>query len=395
MLDGMDKIVRVITRLNIGGPAQHAVLLTAHLAARGIPSLLVTGRQGSWEGEMMDLAVRHGVDLITIPTLSNRITFAADAQAFLRLYCLFRRERPAIVHLHLLKARALGALAARLAGVPIVIETFHGTLFAGYYHPLVVRGLIVGERWLARLMDAVIAVSERVADEIVRLRIAPVHKVRTIPLGLDLDRFIAPFGPPVLRQELRVATSTKLVGYVGRLVPIKGLPYLIWAAAEVTRVVPDVRFLLIGDGSERVRLERMVREAGLAQMVYFLGWRNDLELIYPDLNVVVLPSLNEGTPMSAIEAMAAGCPVVATQVGGVPDLIRDGESGLLVPPRDAGALAAAMIRVLNHRDLGLSLGAAARRAVYPRFSIDRLASDIEQSYREFLTQKRLSMERST
>ena len=390
----MPKVVRVITRLNIGGPAQHVISLTTHLHARGYLTTLVTGRVDGHEGDLGDLAVRNDVSPVVVPTLRNRSSVLADLHALVHLWRIFRRERPMIAHLHLLKARALGAVAARLAGVPVVVETLHGTLFSEYYRPLVSRFLLFGERWLARMMDAIIAVSEEVAAEVVRLGLAPADKVHVISLGLELTRFIGQAdGPGALRAELGIPDTTPLIGSVGRLVPIKGLSYLIKAAPFVLRAAPKAHFVFVGDGTERPVLERQVHQAGLAAQTHFLGWRKDVELIYPDLDIVVLSSLNEGTPVAIIEAMAAGRAVVATHVGGVPDIVLDGETGVLVPPKDPEALADAIVKLLADANLRRRLGVAAREAVHPRYAVGRLVEDMDIFYRQLFARKGISMGR--
>lgn len=389
----MVKVLRVITRLNIGGPAQHVIFLTAYLDGQKWDSGLVTGLVDPHEGDMSDLAVAHGIVPVVIDTLRNGAGIVADLRSFVRLYHLFRRERPSIVHLHLFKARMLGGLAARLAGVPVVVETLHGTLFAQYFHSALSWLLLWAERFLGRLVDAIITVSEEVAREVVRLRVATPAKVHVIPLGLELERFREILmGGGALRDELRVPTSAPLVGFVGRLVPIKGCGYFVDAAAQILRAVPKARFVIIGDGPQRLALEAQVSRFGLKERVRFLGWRRDLEHLYPDLDVVVLSSVNEGTPVSVIEAMAAGRPVVATRVGGVPDVIEDGVNGLLVPPKDASALADAVVSLLREPARGQQLGSAARQAVYPRFSIVRLVQDIEALYLTLLEHRGLSVE---
>ncbi len=383
------KVVRVITRLNIGGPAQHVVLLNAHLPQKGWPSVLVTGRVEAHEGDMSDFAAAHDIVPITVAALRNGAWPGADLAAAVSLYRLFRRERPVIAHLHLFKARLLGGTAARLAGVPLVVETFHGTLLAEYYNPLARRVILGLERWLARRMDALIAVSDAVAEELVQWRIAPREKVHVIPLGLSLEKFLqAGPGPGGLRADLGIPAGALLVGTVGRLVPIKGLGFFVEAAADIVRWIPRAHFVIVGDGPERETLERQVWSRSLGGQVHFVGWRRDVERIYPDLDVVMLTSLHEGTPVSLIEAMTAGRAVVATRVGGVPDVVRDEETGLLVPAKDASALAAAAGRLLNDESLRRRMGEAARLDVYPRFTAGRLARDVDAFYRTLLAQRR-------
>lgn len=384
-LRGM-KLASVITRLNVGGAAPHVIALTAFLKTRGVETLLITGQPEPREGEMVELAHQKGCVPLRIPSLRNSATPVGDALTLLRLIRLFRRERPTIVHLHLLKARVLGGLAARIARVPIVVETFHGTQFVGYYPPPVTRLLIVLERLLGRWMDAVVAVSDAVATELIRLKIAPVAKVHVILLGLELDGFQTGSGSGGgLRAELHLPAQAPLVGAVGRIAPIKGIEYFIEAARQIVQVIPDARFVLIGDGPQRQMLERKVTDARIGDKVWFLGWRKDVVQILPDLDVVVLPSLHEGTPVSLIEAMAASRAVVATQVGGVPDVVEHDRTGLLIPPRDSRAIARAVILLLQDSERRHELGAAARRSVVGRFSLDRLEAEMEHFYRGLLS----------
>lgn len=385
-------VVRVITRLNTGGPAQHAILLAAHLNREEFASSLVTGVVGPEEGDMTPLAAVHGVTPIVVPTLRNRVNPVRDALTILLLYRLFRRMRPAIVHLHLFKARALGTVAARLAGVPVLVETFHGTVLSHYYGPVVTRILVAVERWIARSMAGVLVVSRQIAAEIEQLGIARPNQITVVPLGLELERFVeASEGPGILRQELRIPGETPVIGMVGRLVPIKGGQYFVDAAADVVRILPKTMCVIIGDGTERPKLEQLVIARGLAGQVRFLGWRRDLEQIYPDLDVIVLSSLHEGTPAAIIEAMAAGRAVVATRVGGVPDVIDDGRTGILVPPRDAQAIARAVVSLLQDPARRRSLGEEAQRAVYPRFAVSRLVEEMREFYIRLLRQRGIAM----
>jgi glycosyltransferase involved in cell wall biosynthesis len=375
------KVVRVITRLNIGGPAVHAVLLARRLGNGEGPAVLVTGEVEPHEGDMRHLAEAAGLRLVRIPTLRNSAGLREDLLSLIHLYRVFRRERPTIAHLHLTKARVLGGIAARLAGVPVVLETFHGTLFDGYFGRVKTRILLGVERLIARLMDGIIAISDRVAADLVARRVAPADRIQVVPLGLDLGRFETPAATGRLRAALGVDAGTPLVGAVARLVPIKGLQTFVEAAAIVVGAEPRARFAIVGDGPERPALERQVKALALADHLTMLGWRRDVADLYPDLDVVVQPSLNEGTPLTLIEAMAAGRAVVATRVGGVPDLVTDGADGVLVPAGNAPALAEAVVRLLGDPQQRRRLGEAARHTARRRFSSDRLVSDMDALYR--------------
>lgn len=385
------KIVRIITRLNVGGPAQHATLLASGVNEGIFKSKLVTGITNSHEGDMSFLAQAKGIDCTQIPSLSNGSGLLGDLKAFWQIYQFLKNENPDLVHLHLLKARFFGGLAAKLAGVPLVIETFHGHLFSEYYGKLKTAAILAAERFLGWLiMDRVIAISEGQKEELMRYRICRPEKITIVPLGLDLSPFVRCLNfKGDLRKELGLSESTVLVGTVGRLVPIKGVDFLLNAVQKLAGSTGvDFCLLIIGDGVMRKDLESQVFALGIENRVRFLGWRFDLEKIYADLDVVVLSSLNEGTPVSLIEAMAAGKAVVATKVGGVPDVVEDGVTGLLVPSKDPQGLADAIRGLLQDTDLRKCLGQKARTAVYPKYGVSRLVQDMKGFYLSIFSEGR-------
>lgn len=375
-------ILRIITRLNVGGPAQHVAFLVGGLNNGLFQSKLAFGVVDRDEGDMSYLARENGIAFTEIACLKNEAGVVGNLKAFLQLYRLIRKEMPDFVHLHLLKARFLGGLAAKAAGVPVVLETLHGDLFTGYYGFFKTQAILMAERILGHLVvDRVLAVSETVKKHILHLRIASAEKVEVIPLGLELKKFMhRPTLPGKLREELGIQGSNQLVGMVGRIVPIKGHRYFLQAAREVLRVQPKTSFVLVGDGVLRESLELECRQLGIHESVAFLGWRRDLNPLYADMDVVVMSSLNEGTPVSLIEAMTMGKVVVATNVGGVPDLVEDGVTGLLVPPKDPRALADAILRLLKDKDLRKSIGERARASVYPKYDVSRLIQDMGDLY---------------
>jgi len=377
------KIVRVITRLNIGGPARHATLLTSNLNEGIFESKLIAGITDAHEGDMSFLIEKHGAHVIRVDSLCNGSGPIGDLKTFRRLYQVIKREKPDLVHLHLLKARFFGGLAAKLARVPVIVETFHGNLFSDYYGKLTTAAILAAERFLGWLiMDRVIAISETQKDELARYRICPREKISVIPLGLDLDRFVqcSKFRGE-LRKELGLAERTLLIGTVGRLVPIKGLSFLLKAVQNLVRTTNvDFCLLIVGDGLIRKDLELQVSSLGIEKKVRFLGWRFDLEKVYADLEVVVLSSLNEGTPVSLIEAMAAGKAVVATKVGGVADLVENGKTGLLVPSKDSDALASAILRLLNDNNFRRCMGEKARVSVRSKYDVSRLIQEMKKFY---------------
>jgi glycosyltransferase involved in cell wall biosynthesis len=271
-------------------------------------------------------------------------------------------------------------------GVPIVIHTYHGHVFHGYFSPAKTGFFLTVERWLARHTDRLLTVSASLRRELLDLGIGSPERFTVIPLGLELDRFLnCEDVRGQLRAELGVNPETLLVGIVARLVPIKRHTCFLEAAAAVARRYPQCQFLLVGDGEERVELEHLCSRLALNGRVRFLGWRRDLERIYADVDLVVLTSANEGSPVSVIEAMASGKPVVAARVGGVPDLVEDGVTGLLVPPENPAAVAEAIGALLADARRRQTFGQAGRKRVYPAFSAERLLDDMDRLYTELVS----------
>lgn len=377
------KIVRIITRLNAGGPTWQAEFLSAALATKGHETLLVHGVLGEGEAPA-PAAWRLAPRRLAIPALGRRVDPARDLSAFLSLYSLLCRERPDVVHTHHAKAGALGRLAAWMAGIPAVVHTFHGNVLSGYFPPGLSR-LVAGiERFLGRLSTRLVAISPAQKRDLVeRFRVAPSGKVAVVPLGIDLAPFQEARADPALKEGLEIPRGAPVVGIVARLEPVKDVASFLEAARIVAEARPDARFLVVGDGPLRGELEERSRALGIAEKTVFLGMRGDAARLYPLMDVVCLTSRNEGTPLSLIEAMAAGRATVACAVGGVPDLLEDGRAGVLVPPGKPGRFAGAVTGLLADPARRGSLGASARTAA-ARYDAARLAEDVLGLYRSLL-----------
>lgn len=375
------RVLRLITRLNIGGPARHAITLTEKLPLYGFDGMLVSGSVGEREGK---IPPPPDLNAMTLPSLGRGFNPLADARAAVAVRSLIKRFEPTIVHTHMAKAGALGRVIARAARVPIVVHTFHGHVLREYFSPPLNRTFLEVERHLARISNALIAVSTHVRNELVDLGVGRPSQWHVIPLGLDLGGLNAStLAPDEARNRIGIVLDRPLVGIVGRLAPIKDHWTFLNACAEVAKQHPTAEFVIAGDGPLRDRLEAKAREM-LGDRVAFLGWVRDLEALYSALDVVVLTSRNEGTPVALIEAAACARPVVATNVGGVADVIREGVNGYLVDAGDHRAVAERVVRLLSNRDLAESLGRAGRMYVKERFSAERLVSDIAQLYSELL-----------
>ena len=382
------RVLRIIARLNIGGPALHTTLLTERLDPRRYDARLVAGAETPDEGNYPALHGAVPPRLTILPALGREVRGVSDAIVFGQLLRLMRALRPHVVHTHTAKAGTLGRLAARVARVPVVVHTYHGHVFHGYFPPGRTRAFLAIERVLGRWTDSLLAVSETVRRELLALGVGAPGSFRVMPLGLDLDRYAAADDRRgELCAELGISRDAPLVAIVARLVPIKAHEMFLRAAARVRERVPTSQFLVVGDGERRRPLETLAGELGLGANVRFLGWRRDLERVYADAWIVALTSRNEGSPVSLIEAMAAGRAVVATHVGGVPDLVEEGVTGHLVPPGDAEGLARAMTDLLLDAGHRRSFGLAARARVVPAFGASRLVADMDALYAELLRAK--------
>ncbi len=384
------RVLRVIARLNVGGPARQAILLTKRLEARGYHSLLVTGRVGPAEGDMLPDAREAGVDPVVLPGLGRDLTFLGDLRAFLGLCREILRFKPDVIHTHTAKAGALGRAAATLLGVPVRIHTFHGHVLHGYFGDLGSSLARAVELLLARVTTRVVAVSEEVKDDLCRRhRAVPAARVTVVPLGLDLSALKdVDSRRGEVRTEMELGRLCCVVSMIGRLVPVKEPEVAVEVARLVLAKRPDTRFLFIGGGESLAPTKARVKALGLEDRILFPGFRSDLDRILADTDVALLTSRNEGTPVALIEAAAAGVPAVATRVGGVPSVVLDGKTGLLAPRGDAVALATAVLRLLDDPALRQSFGQAARTRALERFDGDRLVRDLDRLYAVCLTERR-------
>ena len=411
------KVIRIIARLNVGGPAKHVVWLTLGLFEAGYDSLLVAGKVPEGEEDMSYFAYELAVTPRYIPEMSREISLN-DAVTVMKLFRLFRRERPDIVHTHTAKAGTVGRLAGflyrwltpgTLIGRPRqckFVHTYHGHVFHSYYGRRRTQFFIAIERLLARLVtDRLIVVSKQQSVEIGEtFRVGRPGQIKVIPLGLDLGIFANHASRRAkFRHELCIQDDAILIGIVGRLTEIKNHEMFLNVAARLKAIDPAcrrqgaVRFIIIGDGSLREALEQQSQSLGLEKDVIFVGARRDPEYFYPALDVVALTSRNEGTPLTLIEAMANARPVVATAVGGVVDLlgevVEDGpyrvcRRGISVSADDVEAFVAALSRIIRDRSLRQELGDRGLEFVEVNYSKERLFEDIKTLYGELMnTQK--------
>jgi glycosyltransferase involved in cell wall biosynthesis len=385
------RVLRVIARLNVGGPAIQAITLSRLLDERGYETRLIRGQEGDREGSMDALAAELGVVPVNLPTLQRRIGIG-DIASLAFLVRQIRDWQPEILHTHAAKAGALGRIAALLAGrrrPTVIVHTFHGHVLTGYFSPPVSVAFTAIERFLARRTTRLIAVSDEIRADLVRLGVAPPEQILVLPLGFDFSRFDAPAEErqkrrAALRQELGIPLDAPLVTLVARLEPIKRVDRFI-RVANLVAAPPGTHFLVVGDGALREELQGSLDARLLGDRLVWAGLREDMPDVYFASDVVAVTSDNEGTNVSAIEAQAASVPVVSTRVGGMPSAIRDGETGLLVCPHDEPGFAAALRRVLLDSALRSELGTQGSARARAAFSLDRLLRDIDGLYRRLLT----------
>lgn len=391
------KILRIIARLNVGGPARHVVWLTRNLSTGGFESRLIAGSVPDGEEDMSYFAAEHDVTPILIDEMSRELS-PNDVVSLIKIYREIALYKPDIVHTHTAKAGTVGRIAAfvykwmtfgTLVGRPRairVIHTFHGHVFHSYYGGFKTGLFLAIEKLLARFAtDRIVVISQGQLDEISgQFGVGRPQQFKIIPLGLDLSSFSNGAAErSKVRQELRIGPDEFVVGFTGRLTEIKDLPLMLDAARES----PACRFLIVGDGSLRGELEQ-----NAPSNVSFLGNRHDVADILAAFDIIALSSKNEGTPLSLIEAMAVGIPFVSTDVGGVKDLAGDVaeahdrfdicDRGILVRDRDARSLAAGIAALAGDVDLRLKLAATGRDFVRKRYSVERLTQDIVSLYED-------------
>ena len=389
-MDEPIRVLRLIARLNVGGPALHVAHLASGLDERGYETTLAAGSVSRGEGSMEYVAKSLGVRPLLVPGLHRDVAPLLDAAAVVQVLKLIRELKPDVLHTHTAKAGAVGRAAAMLAGRDrpnVVVHTFHGHVLRGYFQPRATAVFRRLEQGLARVSDALIAVSPEVRDDLVRLGVAPADRIAVIRLGLDLDERVRPRPSEraALRNRLGIPDDRFLIGWLGRMTEIKRVDLLLRSFAALRSEGRNANLLLAGDGPLRDSLERLAWNLGVAEHCHFVGFYEDVSPVYAAIDAVALTSANEGTPVSVIEALAAGRPAVVTDVGGVADVVRDGVSGFLVPPDDIGALVDRFDRLARDPELRQRMGEAGRQFVVPRYSVPRLLDDMDCLYRTLLS----------
>jgi glycosyltransferase involved in cell wall biosynthesis len=390
------RVARIITRLNVGGPAIQVVNLSSRLSAYGVETLLIHGTIGAAEGDMSYLLdqAHPRPRTLHVRALKPQMAPASEAAAWWEIYRALCAFQPDIVHTHMAKAGALGRAAAVAYNHTVgrrrrarIVHTYHGHVLEGYFGRLKTATFVGIERQLASVTDRLAAVSPRVRDDLAgRYHIGRLEQYRVVPLGFDLDRFAAidDHARARARVALSIPAHVPVVTTIGRLTAIKNHDLFLEAAGAIGRQHPETVFLIAGDGELRGVLEARAKALGVNERVRFLRWRRDLDVLYGATDVFLLTSRNEGTPVALIESLASGCAAVSTDVGGVRDVLPTTEVGLLAAGGDAAALSGHVLALLSDPARRRAMGEAGRRLALARYGVDRLVTDVAALYDDLL-----------
>lgn len=407
----MPRVLRIINRFNLGGPTHNAAYLTRYLPA-AYETLLVGGSQEASEEGSHHILHNLGIEPLILPELQREVAPWRDRDAYSRIKKLIKEFKPDIVHTHAAKAGAVGRMAAADLGVKAIVHTFHGHVFHSYFGPVRTALYKNIERFLAKRSSRIIAISDKQKQELVdEHRITKADKVSVIPLGFDLSRFQADqvAKRALFRKVYGVADDEIAIGIVGRLVPIKNHDLFLDVLARVSqRTGRKLRAFIVGDGEERERLQARVSELGMSQvmgpyfnghgfghgvngrpmvspaLVTFTSWIKEVDIVNAGVDIVMLTSLNEGTPVSLIEAQAANKPIVSTRVGGIENVVLPGRTAFLSESGDVQGLEQQLLRLVENDALRRSFGMEGWNHVSDRYHYTRLVRDMDQLYRELL-----------
>ena len=373
------KLLHVITHLPIGG-AQDNTLYTVELLNKDKYDISLSC---NLNGELVSRAkkVKH-LKLYDVPNLRREVSIINDIRAFLYLYKLIKKENFTIIHTHSSKAGFLGRIAAMLNKTPIVIHTIHGFAFHDYMNSFKKNIFIYLEKLSAKWTHGLVTVSNLNKKKVVDLGIAPIEKLKNIYSGIDLTLFINEKNDQ-FRKELNLDENHILLGSVGRLSNQKDPITMIEAFCIVIKRFPSAHLTLVGDGELRDEILIKINQLQLNGRVHLTGNKNDPWKIYHSLDLFIMSSIYEGLGRSITEALSCGVPVVCTSVEGVPEIVRDNETGILVPPKDPGALATGIINSLNDMDNAKKMAEEGRKFVNENFDVNKMVDDIDSLYDTF------------
>jgi len=393
----MPKVLRIINRFNIGGPTFNAAYLSKYLPNE-YETLLIGGEKEDHEESSLHVLHELGLKPIIIPEMRRSINPLNDYFVYRKIKNIIEEFKPDIVHTHAAKAGTIGRLAAYNAKVPVILHTFHGHVFHSYFNKAKTSVFKNIERNLAAKSTKIIAISERQKYEIGTIhRICPPEKIEVVPLGFDLSRFQEDYNKKRkhFRDKYNIADDEIAVGIIGRIVPIKNHEFFVKAWKEVSdKTSKKIRAFIVGDGEDRAKIENMAKELGLSVCtenfeksecsLTFTSWIKEIDVVNAGVDIVALCSLNEGTPVSLIEAQAANNPVISTKVGGVENIVNEGKTGLLSNVGDLEKYSSNLLELLENDALRQNMQKAGWESVREKFHYTRLVKDIDKLYSSLL-----------
>lgn len=394
----MTKILRIINRFNLGGPTYNASYLTRFLPPE-FETILIGGPNEKTETDSLFILDSIGVKGEVIAEMQRSINPLSDLKAFLKIRKIIRQYRPDIVHTHASKAGTLGRLAAMFAGVPVIVHTYHGHVFHSYFSPVKTFVFKTIEQFLARHSNAIVVISELQRRELCDVfKIVPSAKAHIIPLGFDLSRFfnIQLSQREEFRKKHNVQPDDVLAVIVGRMAPVKNHEMVV----RISKILRDthknniVKIMIVGDGETRPNIEAQCISAGFAvstpenpnpkAQIIFTSWILNIEQVYAGADISFLTSLNEGTPVSLIESLAAGLPIISTNVGGIADFVTNGKNGFLVEVNDDQKFAENLNLLATDKILRQTMAKKGRQQVETTFSCRRLVADMVKLYNQLI-----------
>jgi len=387
------RVLRIINRLNLGGPTFNVALLTKYLPAE-YETLLVAGAKQRSE-ESSDFIVRElGLNYVLLQGMKRSINPFQDLFTYFKLRKIIRDFKPDIVHTHAAKAGTLGRLAALHEKVPVIVHTFHGHVFHSYFKKWKTRIFISIERYLARKTSGIIAISEKQKLELSRTyKITSAERIKVIPLGFDLSRFQEdiPEKRKSFREKYFLEEDEIAIGIIGRLVPVKNHSLFLHSAARALQLSgKKLRFFIIGDGEDRKSLLSQCEHLKLDHVYFqkelkkatitFCGWIRAVDKAIAGLDIITLTSFNEGTPVSLIEAQAGNKPIVSTRVGGIENIVVPGKTALLVESFTEEDFTSSLLKLTEDDDFRKEISSAGWELVKERFHYTRLVKEMEEYY---------------
>lgn len=376
------KICHVITRMIIGGAQENTLLSARGAVEAGHDVTLVTGPSPGPEGELLKRVSCPGLKIVEYPFLVRRISFSADLKAYGFLKDLFKKERYDVVHTHSSKAGIIGRFAAHAAGIPLVVHTIHGLAFHRYEKAWKNAIYILSERLAARKCRRIYAVAQAMIDQSLAAKIGKPEQYKVVYSGMELEPFLTSKPEPALRKQLNIPENSFVFATLARLFPLKGYEDFIPLAIKLAKDLPNVHYLIIGNGTMTESVKEQIRSEGVEDRFSFAGLVPPQE-VYRYLalsNVLVHFSLREGLPRAAVQALASGKPVIAYALDGTPEVVITGETGYLLPPSDPVSAEQAMRDVVNDPEKAKKLGENGRKLVESKFGWRMMSDTLLEDY---------------